>query len=409
MIMKNAFRRTMAILLVLMMIINIAPVTVLAENYEAPGTLNQSAGTNDGEQISSEVVSLASEQLDVTAKDAAQFLEVIQGAAKAPAAPKRLNNVRNTPANANVPAEEDNTVTDSADGYAAFDIAPAGEVKKTTAGYDVSVELTKDQQINMREELAIPENATATYSYTLYHILKDEDGNNTSEVETIIPQVTEKDGIITGFSFHTDTFSDFVMKYTVDFTYTDEETGEVKEFSFPGRGEYALTEVLEKLGITGEITEATLAIQEGTADEKALRLYQTEGVWYLASDIAFTDTYTLSVNIADKLYVITVTDEQAQSNSVIVRFVDADGNGVHGGSVGNIYVVFKQRTNGTNYGTAGEYDFYYFEPISPNQNELQITVSKLYTPNNGGETNYDQNKAIDVYLARDVFSYHVLY
>ena len=153
---------------------------------------------------------------------------------------------------------------------------------------------------------------------------KDENGNNYIG-ETITPEADAEDGVLNGFTFSTYDFSDFVLKYTVDFTYVDEETGEERAISFPGRGEYALTEVLADLGIEGEISDVSLTIQEGTANDNALRLYKKDDAWYLSSNEAFTDIYILTVNTDDKLYLISVTDALGGASEIRISYFDLDG------------------------------------------------------------------------------------
>ena len=72
-----------------------------------------------------------------------------------------------------------------------------------------------DARVNMLS--GVPENArNISYSYRLYHVVKGEP----VLIDTTADNFTEKDGVLTGFDFTTDSFSPFVVVYTVDFTVT---------------------------------------------------------------------------------------------------------------------------------------------------------------------------------------------
>ena len=110
-------------------------------------------------------------------------------------------------------------------------------------------------------------------------------------------------------TFETDSFSVYALAYSVDFTYVDED-GNIFQWSYPGRGQYAVTDVLDAIGTDKTIKKVMLQLTEGSLVEGALYLTQEEGNWYLNSDVAFTDTYELRIYTTDKVYVISVTDAQ---------------------------------------------------------------------------------------------------
>ena len=117
-------------------------------------------------------------------------------------------------------------------------------------------------------------------------------------------------------------FSVYAFSYTVDFTY-DGFT-----YSFPGQGSYPLVDVLAALGIEGAIDDATLEIITGKDREGALYLTQKDGAWFINSDIAFTDTYQLTVTSGHDTYIIDVTDAGNPidiSNTLTSVYVTVDG------------------------------------------------------------------------------------
>ncbi|MDO5119615.1 MAG: FctA domain-containing protein [Coriobacteriales bacterium] len=124
--------------------------------------------------------------------------------------------------------------------------------------------------------------------------------DGTIEAEPLSTLASGEDSI----TVTTDTFSVFAFSYTVDFTY-DGYT-----YRFPGQGSYALADVLAALGIDGAVDSATLELVEGLAIEGDLYLTQTDGVWFINSDVPFTSVYKLSIKCGNTTYVITVTDVQ---------------------------------------------------------------------------------------------------
>ena len=133
--------------------------------------------------------------------------------------------------------------------------------------------------------------------------------------------------------FTTDSFSLFAFTYTVDFTY-DGYT-----WSFPGKGSYALSEVLSALGIDAEADSASLKLIAGEEHEGALYLTEDNGVWYIHSDRAFSDTYELSVVNGNITYLITVTDAVPTSTDLEDFLVNAVLTGVTQDSEGNYQVT----------------------------------------------------------------------
>ena len=148
-------------------------------------------------------------------------------------------------------------------------------------------------------------------------------------VETLDAAYTlnEEKTAITSVTFESNGLSPIAVGYTVDFEYTDPETGITKTYSFPGRGEYRLTDILDALEVEySSIENVSLELTEavGETDDTALYLMgDAETGYILQSDVAFDDTYTLMVVADGTTHVIKVTD--ASAPKVTINFYEVDG------------------------------------------------------------------------------------
>ena len=170
-------------------------------------------------------------------------------------------------------------------------------------------------------EVKLPENVVGK-DFHLYHI----HDNSVEEIDLTLASTKMETGadLVTGFSFQTDSFSEFVLSYTVDFEYTD-ENGNVKTWSFPGRGSYPVTDVLEKIGVTGNVEDVNIVLTEAVdeTDEKAFYTEKKEDGWYLVSEVAFDDIYELTIKIDGKKIKIIVTDAENEIPlNVKLNFID---------------------------------------------------------------------------------------
>ena len=191
---------------------------------------------------------------------------------------------------------------DKAVGYAAFDISLADADASAEGGYIVPVTLDTPVELPTKEGM---QNKVA---YELFHITD----NGAEKVEILSVSDNNGAGPITAFTFRTDSFSDYVMRYTVDFEYADEQ-GEVRTFSLNGYDEWLLEEILTRLGIEYETIEsATLELTE-IVDERDIdengndALYldgDAETCYILHSYAPFNDVYTLTVMADGEEYVI---------------------------------------------------------------------------------------------------------
>ena len=182
-------------------------------------------------------------------------------------------------------------------------------------------EITVDANIDITKEIQIPEGKDiGEVRYNLYHVSKD------NTLEPLDISVVREENVIKSFTFKTKECSPFVLQYTVDFAYVDED-GNVYELSMSGRGRYVLSEILAQIGIEGEITDAYLTIIEGEKVEGDLVVYEEDGVWYIESKAPFTSKYELSVKVDDKWYKIQVTDAIGTVQDFTVTLNAFDYNG----------------------------------------------------------------------------------
>lgn len=195
-------------------------------------------------------------------------------------------------------------------GFSAFDVAVTAPSDDYVAEGSFAV--------TVPHTIEVPENAQVTYE--LFHI-HEVDGEIKAE---LIEDATVENGKV---SFVTDGFSEYVIRYTVDFEYTDPETGETIAWKWPGEGSYRIADIMSEIGVTGEIGQVSLArtIDVG-GSEKALYLEEKEDGWYLTSDEAFHDTFVLTVTVDEKSYSITITDiENITDLNRLVTHFDVSG------------------------------------------------------------------------------------
>ena len=127
--------------------------------------------------------------------------------------------------------------------------AEAAAVEKTEYQvFDISLEHVDEEQYQdgFKVEVSLPEDVKGR-DFRLYHIHEGEE-----PVEIPVRTVGTVDSetgleVVSGFEFQTDGFSEFVLKYTVDFEYNDPETGEPMYMSVDGGNTYVLADVLKVL------------------------------------------------------------------------------------------------------------------------------------------------------------------
>lgn len=187
-------------------------------------------------------------------------------------------------------------------------------------------------------------------------------------------------------TFETDGFSIYAFAYKVDFEYTD-ENGEAYAWSFPGRGSYPLTDILAQVNHPEEtVTGATLRLLEGEDHEGALYLTTDESTtpatYTLNSDIAFTDTYQLSIQTESKVYVLQVTD--AVCFTVVVNYLDQDGNPTDQAALPGYYYIYVSQNKGN------------YAAVPGNAATTTLTFSQF--TDDGTNNPVDYNPSADTYI-----------
>ena len=216
-------------------------------------------------------------------------------------------------------------------------------------------------ELNVLAEL--PEGAVAKrIEYTLIHIHDD----GTSETVDLPADavVVDENGKVESFSFQTESFSTYVLIYTVDFEYNDPETGETFMWSFPGQGSYSIAAIMAELGVTGQISDVSL-VRTVDAGGSPKALYLSEDKTALVSEEAFLDTFELTVVVDGKKYVLEVTDDYVPnptSTNLADFLVSAtisaptDQNGAYVLNPGDKYAInltFKEEDDGLQFDDNG--------------------------------------------------------
>lgn len=219
--------------------------------------------------------------------------------------------------------------TGEATGSAAFSLSiETGEDAPLQEGaYRVTLPLSVDP------EALVPADASLTgVSYRLYHIHEEQPRE--------ITDFSLENGLLT---FTTDQFSDFILRYTVDFTYVD-EAGAEHTYNLNGGENISLIALLNELGILADMqltaddligcaAAFSADMPEGLVELAPIYAEDGETVidWTLTSLAPFSTQHTLTVTLADgRKIVIGVTDEtdwqDFNSNNNIFRWrVDAEG------------------------------------------------------------------------------------
>ena len=244
--------------------------------------------------------------------------------------------------------EETETRQMQATGYRLVQINPQhqdGSAFSEEESHAVTGKVTlSNLSISISEGVDVPEGASikgvVEGSFKLYHI----QGESATEITDA--QITYADGKITGIEFETtEGLSPFAVVYTVDFEYTDAETGETYAFSIQGNQAQKIADIIaaNNLPISGDITNADLVNTNGENDAEALRVYEQEDGWYIESSKAFTDTYRLTLTVDGKDYMLMVTDGIYDSG-VTISFCDLNDNKINE-SVGSGYNIVGEITD----------------------------------------------------------------
>ena len=160
-------------------------------------------------------------------------------------------------------AEAKAEVVDGEEAIAAVQRETGEETEYTV--FDISLEnvTAEDYKEGFEVEVALESNINGK-NFRLYHV---HDGETTDITESLkLEGPVDENGVrnISGFSFHTDGFSEFVLSYNVDFHYT--VNGKTYDFSIPGGGYVSFEKLAEVLGLA----TYSAAAEEAPADTEAV-------------------------------------------------------------------------------------------------------------------------------------------
>ena len=238
--------------------------------------------------------------------------------------------------------------------YTVFDISLENvDTEKYEEGFEVQVAL--DRNISGK-------------AFRLYHV---HDGQMEDITESLkLEGPVDENGVqnVTAFSFKTESFSDFVLSYTVDFFY-----GEY-EYHLNGGDQIQLSTLFTVLGIDRSIEDVTAVV---FSNPSLVEVVKTENDWLLESLVPFTSWETLTVAMNDGTVVtVKVTDATYSNNlgdfldSIDFSGVEKDENGKYIVKQGVPYTMqmnFSEKTNGVQF-TEGQSLTYTFpdgfEPLA---------------------------------------------
>ena len=209
--------------------------------------------------------------------------------------------------------------TGSVTGYALFDInvyaddAPVEETGRVRVSFDVNIDMDRDA--------GVPENAKVTRrDIQIYHL------HNNMLVYNDEYEVEEENGVISNITIITDTFSDFIVKYTVDFEYNG------FKFSMAGFDSMKLSELFEALHIGKDVADVSSVT---FTNYELVSVEGIEGDWLLTSLKAFASEEKLTIQFASgRVIEINVTDAQYTTNlnDLLTNVgIKIDGQTVHDG------------------------------------------------------------------------------
>lgn len=260
--------------------------------------------------------------------------------------------------------------------------------------FDIGLEIENMDDLGQAFNVSVnlPQEVAGT-DFRLYHI--HDDTVEEIPVKLFASNTAGGSQLVSGFEFVTDSFSEFVLRYTVDFEYIGDD-GKIHSWSFPGCGVYSLQSILQQIGIENAvIMDATLDLLEGQYIEGAL--YLTEDKTSLKSDIPFTDKYKLTIITDLQRFVFQVTDAAAnyrvvlQFNTKSPEINDED----------NLYLVIKVENHSS--GT-----LYYVKQITVTEGNSELIIDT-----GDGKGNWykdsDRNNSIEApsITGNENFSIHI--
>ena len=202
--------------------------------------------------------------------------------------------------------------TQQSTGYLAFDISLNNTSMEGYGSYTVPVSLNEKVDMigdradsDKKGNLVIKETKVE-----LYHITKDDNGNTNAEPLNVNANI--EDGYLSGFTFETTGFSDYILKYTVDFHY------EGIDYSIPGESQILLSDLIEKLQIlNGDalLNVADVASVQFT-DEHLVKIEQVSGL------ITYNDVQ--NVNVGEKDFLLTSETSFTSKETLTIWLINGE-------------------------------------------------------------------------------------
>ena len=189
----------------------------------------------------------------------------------------------------------------------------------------------EDKSSQVKVSFKLDEVADENLTTNVYHITENED-------ETAEKPENAENGELTAEKLEVETSGDTAIAETDGFSlYTVEFTYDNKQYVLPGDSEVALSEILDTVGLTGEVSDVEVSdeslfsakkcktAEDGNTpkkDEDGNVIEDENGTWFVFAHQAFSTEEWMKVTIGGVVYEITVTDEVLTS----VFYVDANGD-----------------------------------------------------------------------------------
>ncbi len=180
------------------------------------------------------------------------------------------------------------------------DVRSAGKTVAASYTFDIKVldkdgnEIQPADSASVKVSFTLDDVADSNLSTDIYHIREKEISN------IFMPKSAEAQALSVSESGSTATAeTDGFSLYTVEFIYTD------KQYVLPGDSEVALADIMEAVGLSGEVS--AVSVSDGTLFSVAKN---EDGQWIVTAHKAFSTEEWMKVTISDVEYQITVTDDQ---------------------------------------------------------------------------------------------------
>ncbi len=229
-------------------------------------------------------------------------------------------------------------------------------------GNEIQPDTTKGQ---VKVSFALEEVKNDNLDVDVYHISDEilaDDNKSAEKLESNVETVEGTEAVVaetTGFSY-----------YTVEFTYNN------LQYVMNGDSKIALSDILDYVGLTGTVTNAT------SSNPELFSVAEQDGAWMVTANQAFSSDEWLKVTIAGVEYEIKVTDDQITKVSSASDFGSTPSVTIHSKE----YTCYKL-TSGT-YQLQKDVNVNYF--VCPYGNGNSITIDL-----NGHTLSRNNSSAVD--------------